>query len=173
LGNHDVSLVTNFGTIELRTLNWHAPVTADNFLRYVEANFYDRVIFHRSIANFMIQAGYWELQEDGRRVERKEGGDSIRNESRYSLSNRRGTLSMARTSDPDSASTQFFINQANNSFLNYGSSENPDGYTVFARLISGLDVVDAINAIPTGNVSGIGSDVPVEVVIIESVTLQQ
>ncbi|MEP5766717.1 MAG: peptidylprolyl isomerase [Halieaceae bacterium] len=171
LGKSRVTLQTNFGSMELETLNWEAPLTADNFLRYVTDNFYDNIVFHRTINNFIIQAGIWELQAGSNVVAQKDTRAPIRNESRYSVSNQRGTLAMARTNDPDSASSQFFVNQVDNSFLDFGSSTNPDGYTVFARVITGLEVVDAIAALPTGFVSGIGSDVPSQLVLIESTTL--
>ena len=169
LGEHRVVMQTNFGAISMDTLNWEAPVTVDNFLRYVEEGFYDNIIFHRVINGFVIQAGLWELLP-GNQVRPKDPRNPIRNESRYSVSNARGTLSMARTSNPDSASSQFFINQAGNPSLDFGSS---DGYTVFARVISGLDVVDEIAALPT-IVSGIGNDVPFpNIPVIESTTIEQ
>jgi peptidyl-prolyl cis-trans isomerase A (cyclophilin A) len=170
LATQKVGIQTNFGAIEIETLNWGAPLTVVNFLDYVAANFYDQVIFHRVINGFMIQTGIWEYLGD-RIVDQKTPSASIVNESSSSVSNLRGTLSMARTSDPNSAASQFFINQVDNTFLDHGSSENPDGYTVFARVTSGMDVVEAIAALPTTAISGIGSDVPRQLVLIESVEL--
>jgi cyclophilin family peptidyl-prolyl cis-trans isomerase len=155
----------------VETLNWEAPVTVDNFLQYVEASFYNNVAFHRAIDGFLIQTGLWELLPGGTTVAQKPPRDPIRNESRYSVSNARGTLSMSRNADPDSANAQFFINQGNNDFLDYGSISNPDGFAVFARIIRGLDVVDSIAGLPTGNVFGIGSDVPLTIVLIQSTVI--
>ena len=118
----------------------------------------------------MIQTGIWEYLGDGI-VDNKPPNASIVNESSNGVLNLRGTLAMARTSDPDSASSQFFINQVDNSFLDHGSSENPDGYAVFARVTSGMDVVDTIAALPTTAVGSIGQNVPRELVLIESVTV--
>ena len=171
LGSRRVVMATSFGTVELETLNWEAPVTVDNFLRYVEDSFYDNVAFHRAIDGFLVQTGLWELLPGGTQVAQKAPRDAIRNESRYSVSNARGTLSMARNADPDSANAQFFINQGNNDFLDYGSVSNPDGFAVFARIIGGLEVVDSIAGLPTGNVFGIGSDVPLTIVLIQSTVI--
>ena len=173
LGSTQVEMVFDAGTVIVETYNWDSPITAANFLGYVRSGYYDQVLVHRAINNFMIQIGlvsYDGLNEDGLITwSIKSAGPSIVNESSNGISNRRGTLSMARTSDPNSASSQFFINQANNSFLDYGSNQNPDGYAVFGRVLSGMDVVDAIAAEPTTNVSGIGADVPSRGVLLESV----
>ena len=172
LGSQRVELAFDVGTVLVETYNWESPITAANFLGYVRRGFYDDVLVHRAINNFMIQVGllsYDGLNESGQiDLSRKPSGASIVNESNNGLSNVRGALAMARTSDPNSASTQFFINQANNQFLDFGSSGNPDGYTVFARVLSGLPVVDEIAAEPTVSVSGIGSDVPARGVVLES-----
>ena len=174
LGSTRVEMVFDAGTVVVATYNWEAPITAANFLGYVRSGYYDQMLVHRAINNFMIQMGlvaYDGLNEDGLiSWSIKSPGASIVNESDNGLSNRRGTLSMARTSDPNSASSQFFINQANNSFLDHGSSQNPDGYAVFARVLSGMDVVDSIAEEPTTRVSGIGDDVPARGVILDSVT---
>ena len=159
--------IADFGNVVVETLNWDAPITAANFLEYVESGFYDGIIFHRVINNFMIQTGWLELVGTNN-VAIRTPGESILNESRVGLQNQRGTLSMARTSNPDSASSQFFINQVNNSFLNHGTAQNPDGYAVFANVLSGMDVVDSIATLPTTFVSGIGNDVPNAIVLIES-----
>jgi len=171
LGSRRVELQTNFGTITLDTLNWEAPITADNFVRYVEDKFYEGIVFHRVRSNFMIQTGIWELVPGTNTVLPKDPRGTIRNESRYSVSNLRGTLSMARTSDPDSASAQFFINQVDNSFLDFGSANNPDGYTVFADVVTGIEVVDEIASLPAAPVNGISEAVPFEIVLIEAVTI--
>jgi cyclophilin family peptidyl-prolyl cis-trans isomerase len=172
LGKRRLLMETNFGDITLETLNWEAPVTVDNFLRYVDDNFYDNIIFHRVINNFVIQAGLWELLPGTTQVTPKNAREPIRNESRYSIPNQRGTFAMARTPSANSATSQFFINQVDNPSLDYGSEFNPAGYAVFARLVSGLGTVDSIAALPTGVINGIGTDVPIEdIVVIESLTL--
>ena len=168
-------LVFDAGTVRVETFNWESPITAANFLGYVRTGFYDQVLVHRAIEGFMIQIGaisYDGLNDSNQVIwSAKPSGPAIVNESSNGLSNSRGTLSMARTSDPDSASTQFFINQDNNSFLDYGSTNNPDGYAVFGKVISGMPVVDEIASERTTSVNGIGSDVPARGVILESATL--
>jgi peptidyl-prolyl cis-trans isomerase B (cyclophilin B) len=175
LGGQRVKMVFDAGTVVVKTYNWDSPITAANFLGYVRSGFYDQVLVHRAINNFMIQIGlvaYDGLNKDGQITwSLKSSGGSIVNESGNGLSNVRGALSMARTSDPNSASTQFFINQVNNEFLDFGSDRNPDGYAVFARVLSGMPVVAAIAAEATTSVSGIGADVPSRGVILESVSL--
>ena len=168
LGTRRVFMDTSFGDLEIETLSWEAPLTVDNFLRYIEDDFYDNIAFHRAVDGFLVQTGLWELLPGGRQVAQKPPRASIRNESRYSVSNQRGTLSMARNNDADSANAQFFINQGDNSFLDYGSVSNPDGFTVFARLTGGQDIIDAIAALPTTVVLGIGADVPTQIVLIQS-----
>ena len=176
LGNHTVVMEFDTGTVTLKTLNWASPITAANFLRYVKDGFYDDVLVHRAIDGFMIQMGFVShLGRDDDGVvqwEIKTAGPAIVNESSNGLSNKRGTLSMARTSNPDSAAAQFFINQVDNTFLDYGSSNSPDGYAVFARVLSGMDIVDGIAGERTGTVRGIGNDVPIRGVRLESTTLQ-
>lgn len=169
LGSHRVVIETNFGTITMDTLNWETPVTVDNFLQYVEAGFYTNVFFHRVINNFVIQAGLLDYDAEQNALFVKEAGDPIRNESRWSVSNIRGTVAMARTADPDSASAQFYINQVDNTnldFPNFGG-----GYAVFAQVTSGLSVVDSIAQVPTGFLGGL-ADVPLQVVVIESATIE-
>ncbi|MFT4822804.1 MAG: peptidyl-prolyl cis-trans isomerase B (cyclophilin B) [Halioglobus sp.] len=176
LGNHTVVMEFDAGTVTLETLNWDSPITAANFLRYIKEGFYDQVMVHRAIDGFMIQMGYVSyLGRDNEGLiawELKPAGATIVNESSNGLSNKRGTLSMARTNDPDSASSQFFINQVDNTFLDHGSAGNPDGYTVFATVLSGMEIVDSIAGERTTTVRGIGSDVPVRAVVLESTTLQ-
>lgn len=176
LGNHVVVLAFDRGEVTVETYNWESPITAANFLAYVRDGFYDQMLVHRAIDSFMIQMGLVEYlgANEGGSIQwaLKTAGDPILNESDNGLSNTRATLSMARTSDPHSASSQFFINQADNRFLDFGSSNSPDGYAVFARVISGMDVVDAIAGERTGRVSGIGSDVPLSGVLLEAAALQ-
>ena len=170
-GRTNVELTFDAGVVTLRTFNWDAPITVANFLGYVRSGFYDNMLVHRAINNFMIQMGGFAVvgeDEQGRLdIERKETGAAIINESSNGISTTRGTLSMARTSNPDSATSQFFINQVNNNFLDFASFQNPDGYAVFAKVTSGLEVVDEIAAEPTTSVSGIGNDVPARGVVLE------
>ena len=167
--SHRITMVTNFGTIEMETLNWDAPITVANFLDYINSDYYDQVIFHRVIEDFIIQAGWLELVGPTS-VNAKPTNAPIYNEAISGVSNRRGNVAMARTNNPHSASSQFFINQVNNTFLDYKDGSS-DGYAVFARVLSGMDVVDTIAALPTATISGIGEDVPNEIVVIESVTI--
>jgi peptidyl-prolyl cis-trans isomerase A (cyclophilin A) len=169
-GHQRIVMVTAFGTIEMETLDQVSPITVANFLAYVEANFYDQVFFHRTINNFMVQTGGFELTSPTTFIQ-KTTNSPIVNESSNGVLNLRGALAMARTNNPDSATSQFFINQANNSSLNHGSASNPDGYAVFAWVTRGMDIVDTLAALPTRSVAGIGDDVPGEIVVIESVTL--
>ncbi|QFU77868.1 peptidylprolyl isomerase A [Halioglobus maricola] len=167
-----VTLTFDAGIVEVETYNWEAPITAANFLNYVTTGFYDQTLVHRAINDFMIQMGWIAYlgRDTFERIEweQKAPGPAIFNEASNGLSNVRGALAMARTSDPNSATSQFFINQANNTFLDYGSASNPDGYAVFGRVISGLSVVDTIAAERTTSVSGIGQDVPSRGVVLES-----
>jgi len=157
-----VVLTTNFGDIKIELFAEEAPKTVENFLNYVTSGFYDGVIFHRVIPGFMVQGGG---MLPG--MEEKGGNASINNEANNGVKNARGTLAMARTQEPHSASSQFFINSADNEFLNF-RSETPDGwgYCVFAKVVEGMDVVDKISAVETGR-SGYHQDVPTEDVIIE------
>jgi len=161
--NEIAVLETSLGVIEIELDRGEAPVTVDNFVAYVEEGFYDGLVFHRVIRGFMIQGGGF--QPDGTW---KEGHDPIGNEARNGLKNERGAIAMARTSDPDSATSQFFINTVKNRGLDY---PNPDGhgYAVFGRVVEGMDVVDAIELTPTGDRStsfGVMSDWPVTDVVI-------
>lgn len=169
LGSHRVVIETNFGTITMDTLNWETPVTVDNFLNYVESGFYEDIIFHRVIRNFVIQAGLLTYDIDTQVFDDPTPGSPIRNESRWSISNTRGTVAMARTSDPDSATAQFYINQVDNTdldFPNFGG-----GYAVFAVLENGLDVVDSMANVPTTFFSGL-ADFPRQLIQIESATIE-
>ena len=141
-----------------------APVTVKNFLAYVEDGFFDGKIFHRVIPNFMIQGGGFtaEMAQDKTR-------DPIINEADNGLKNERGTVAMARTNDPNSATAQFFINHSDNDFLNYAGDANP-GYAVFGKMVGGMDVVDSIVSVETTKRQGM-DDVPVEPVVIISATV--
>ena len=152
-------LETNRGVIEIELDEEAAPRTARNFIRYVEDGFFDGSIFHRVISGFMIQGGGFTSNGT-----QKDTRDPIPLESNNGLKNLRGTIAMARTSDPNSATSQFFINLVDNSPLNYGSGQ--DGYAVFGRVVSGMDVVDDIASVSTG-IRGPYSDWPVDDVIIE------
>jgi len=157
-GNPVVVLETSQGSIEIELDADKAPVSTQNFLAYVDAGFYDGTIFHRVIPGFMIQGGGF----DGK-LSQKPTRAPIKNEADNGLKNARGTLAMARTSDKDSATAQFFINLKDNDFLNHGGRDF--GYAVFGHVTKGMDVVDKIAAVKTGSQRGM-SDVPVEVVVI-------
>ena len=160
-----ILLKTNLGDIKLELDYENAPETAKNFEQYVREGFYDGLIFHRVISNFMIQGGGF--TED---MQQKPTRDTIQNEAGNGLSNKVGTIAMARTPDPHSASAQFFINVADNHFLDKERSQDGWGYAVFGAVVEGMDVVEKIRNVPTGN-SGFHQDVPVEPVLIESAEL--
>ena len=153
---------TSKGTFTVQLFDKQAPISVENFYRYADEGFFDGTIFHRVIPGFMVQGGG--LTAD---LKNKKGHDPIQNEATNGLKNKRGTLSMARTNDINSATSQFFISVVDNEFLDHKGQSNY-GYAVFGRIDSGMDVVDAIAAVKTGNRSGY-QDVPVENVIIESV----
>lgn len=159
-----VVIRTSEGDITLRLFPDKAPVTVENFLRYVDAGFYNGTIFHRVIQDFMIQGGGF-LPD----MTEKANGDPIVNESKNRLHNNRGTIAMARTNDPDSATSQFFINQRNNLRLDWAPGR--DGYTVFGEVVTGMNVVDFIATAPTGKVGGFG-DVPLEPIVITEIVRQ-
>ena len=157
-----VKLHTNHGIITLELDAEKAPVTVANFLAYVESGHYDNTVFHRVIDGFMIQGGGFEPG-----MNQKPTGEQIKNEADNGLKNERGTISMARTQAPHSATAQFFINVADNDFLNHRSPDLQGwGYCVFGKVSEGMDVVDAIRKVKTGS-SGFHQDVPKEDVIIE------
>ncbi|MCK9984143.1 MAG: peptidyl-prolyl cis-trans isomerase B (cyclophilin B) [Azoarcus sp.] len=157
-----VKLHTNHGTITLELDADKAPETVKNFLDYVSAGHYDNTIFHRVIKNFMIQGGGFEPG-----MKQKPTGEQIKNEADNGLKNLTGTIAMARTQAPHSATAQFFINVVDNDFLNYRAPDVQGwGYCVFGRVTEGMDVVNSIRAVRTGS-SGFHQDVPVEDVIIE------
>ena len=157
-----VVLKTSHGEIRLELDAENAPATVANFLQYVRDGHYDNTIFHRVIDGFMIQGGGFEPG-----MTQKPTGEQIKNEADNGLKNERGTVAMARTQAPHSATAQFFINVADNDFLNHRSPDLQGwGYCVFGRVSEGLDVVDAIRKVKTGS-SGFHQDVPKEDVIIE------
>ncbi len=161
-----VKLSTNFGDITLELNAGKAPITVANFLQYVENGFYDGVIFHRVIDGFMVQGGGFDAN-----MKQKATKDEIKNEADNGLTNDKYTVAMARTSVPDSASSQFFINVGDNDFLNHtGKNASGWGYCVFGKVVEGMDVVDKIRAVKTTSKSG-HQDVPVEPVIIEKASL--
>lgn len=162
----NVLMKTSMGDITIKLNTEKAPKTAENFKNYVEAGFYDGLIFHRVINGFMIQGGGFEPG-----MKQRETNDPIDNEANNGLKNAKYTLAMARTMDPHSATGQFFINVADNAFLDH-KSETVDGwgYAVFGEVIEGTDVVERIKAVPT-TFKGGHQDVPTEDVIIEKATL--
>jgi peptidyl-prolyl cis-trans isomerase B (cyclophilin B) len=157
-----IKLTTNHGVITLELDSDKAPQTVANFLAYVQAGHYDGTVFHRVINGFMIQGGGFTAS-----MQQKPTNAPIENEAGNGLKNDRGTIAMARTNDPHSATAQFFINVADNDFLNFRApSGNGWGYCVFGRVVEGMDVVDKIKNVKTGN-KGFHQDVPVEDVVIE------
>ncbi len=159
-----VKLETTMGNIVIELDQEAAPVTVENFLRYVREDFYNEMIFHRVIPNFMIQGGGFTAD-----MRRKNTHEPIVNEAKNGLKNNRGTIAMARTNEPDSATSQFFINHKNNDFLNYAGPGKP-GYAVFGRVTEGMDVVDKIAAVKTTR-KGPYTNVPIEPVVIKSAQL--
>jgi peptidyl-prolyl cis-trans isomerase B (cyclophilin B) len=161
-----VLLKTNKGDITLTLDAAKAPKTVANFVQYVKSGHYDGTIFHRVIDNFMIQGGG---MSSG--LKEKESGEQIENEANNGLKNERGTVAMARTSDPHSATAQFFINVNDNDFLNHTAPNAQGwGYAVFGKVTDGLDVVDVIRKVKTGN-TGFHQDVPAEDVLIEKASV--
>jgi peptidyl-prolyl cis-trans isomerase A (cyclophilin A) len=160
-GNPVLLIQTSKGTLKVELEAERAPVTVKNFLAYADEGFYDGTVFHRVIDGFMIQGGGFTPD-----MKQKETKAPIKNEADNGLQNRRGTLAMARTSVVDSATAQFFINLADNDFLNHGSRDF--GYAVFGRVVEGMDVVDAIAKVATGRKGG-HEAVPNEPVVIESI----
>jgi peptidyl-prolyl cis-trans isomerase A (cyclophilin A) len=157
-GHPVVVLETSLGTIELELDAEKAPISVENFLAYVDAGHYDGTLFHRVISGFMIQGGGFDAS-----MKQKPTRGQIKNEADNGLTNQRGTVAMARTSDVNSATSQFFINVVDNGFLNHGSRDF--GYAVFAKVSSGMDVADKIAAVKRG-----AQDVPVEPVMIKKAT---
>ena len=158
-----VKLTTSMGEITIQLDQENAPITTENFLKYVESGFYDGTIFHRVIPNFMIQGG-GHLED---MTPKDDKLDPILNEANNGLQNVRGSIAMARTANPHSASSQFFINHVDNPFLNFRTNQVDEGwgYAVFGQVIEGIEVVDEIAGVQTGGLNGY-QDVPVEVVVL-------
>ncbi|MGL4613828.1 MAG: peptidylprolyl isomerase [Shewanella sp.] len=161
-----IILSTNVGDISIELDFERAPVTAKNFMRYCQEGFYEHTIFHRVIKGFMIQGGGFTAK-----MREKPTHDPIVNEANKGLSNTLGTIAMARTDAPHSATAQFFINTANNDFLDHSAPTNNGwGYAVFGKVVAGLDVVQQIEGVKTTTVAG-HEDVPREPIVIEKVTI--
>ena len=157
-----VILETTLGNIDIELNTEQAPITAQNFINYVQSGHYDGTIFHRVIKGFMIQGGGFSANMSEQKTK-----DPITNEANNDLQNQRGTIAMARTMEPHSATAQFFINLVDNAFLNHTSQDMHGwGYCVFGKVIAGLDVVDAIAAVDTGNKAG-HQDVPITTITIQ------
>lgn len=163
--SNKVLIKTSLGDITVELYPDKSPKSVENFLGYVKSGFYDGTVFHRVIEGFMIQGGGFTKD-----LRQKPTKAPIPIESKNGVSNLRGTVSMARTMDPNSATAQFFINTVDNPRLDYVSDANP-GYAVFGKVIAGLDVVDKIKAVPTGPQGPFRSDVPTTAVVIEKVSL--
>jgi len=176
VGNPVVIMKTSMGNIKIELFQDKAPVTVKNFLTYTDEKYFDNTVFHRVMSNFMIQGGGFEATDP---IKQKKTKAPIVNESKNGLKNDRGTIAMARTQDPNSATSQFFINVKDNSSLNPGGYD-PNGYAVFGKVVEGMDVVDKIKSVATGNLPAIAKngdadmqttfqDVPVTKVVITSV----
>ncbi|WP_076536993.1 peptidylprolyl isomerase [Shewanella sp. UCD-KL21] len=163
-----ITLHTNMGDIKIALNAEKAPLTVENFIKYVKEGFYDGTIFHRVIDGFMVQGGGF--TED---MVQKTPHAAVKNEANNGLSNKVGTLAMARTSDPHSATSQFFINVNDNTFLDFKAETSQGwGYCVFAEVVEGLDIVEKIKTVSTGN-RGMHQDVPLEAVIINSASIAE
>ncbi|GAB5406383.1 MAG: peptidylprolyl isomerase [Aureliella sp.] len=162
-----ITLTTNHGDIEIELLSEEAPKSSENFLTYAKEGFYEGTIFHRVIDGFMIQGGGFTAE-----MEQKKKNGPIENEGGNGVQNAKYTLAMARTADPNSATSQFFINVNDNRFLDRDQAQDGFGYAVFGRVVSGTEVVDKIAKVPTGTHRGMG-DVPTEQVIIEKVAVAE
>ena len=161
-----VELDTNMGAIVIELNEEKAPKTVENFLNYVKSGHYDGTIFHRIIDGFMIQGGGMDAE-----MNEKATNAPVENEADNGLNNDKGTIAMARTQDPHSATSQFFINVKDNDFLNHsGKNMQGWGYTVFGKVTSGMDVIDKMRGVPTGRF-GMHADVPNEPVVINSATI--
>lgn len=162
-----VKLATSEGDIVVQLDREKAPRTVDNFIAYVKAGHYDGTVFHRVIPSFMVQGGGMDKE-----LNEKKTRAPIPLESRNGLKNERGTIAMARTADPDSATSQFFINVQDNAFLDQPTSRDGNGYAVFGKVIAGMDVVDRIKAAPTGN-QGVHQNVPLTPITIKKASLEK
>lgn len=163
-GNPHAIIKTTMGDIKIELYPNEAPITVDNFIKYAEDGFYEGLVFHRVIDGFMIQGGGFTPNGEQRQTR-----DSIVLESNNGLSNDRGTIAMARTMVPDSATSQFFINVDDNLFLNYQNEQNP-GYAVFGKVVEGMDVVDKIRVVRTAN-REFHENWPVDNIVIEEVII--
>jgi cyclophilin family peptidyl-prolyl cis-trans isomerase len=161
--NPQVQIVTNAGKITVELFPAEAPLTVANFLAYADSGFYAGTVFHRVIPNFMIQGGGFTAD-----MTEKPVGEPVKNESRNHLHNERGTIAMARTDDSDSATSQFFINVRSNLTLDFNYVTRKQGYTVFGRVVDGMDVVDGISLVATRSVAQ-HDDVPLNPIVIEAV----
>jgi peptidyl-prolyl cis-trans isomerase B (cyclophilin B) len=160
-----VEVATNHGTFVIQLDPAKAPKSVENFLAYVDGKHYDGTIFHRVISTFMIQGGGYDQQ-----LEKKPTRAPITNEADNGLKNKRGTVAMARTSDPHSATAQWFVNVVDNAFLDHTAKEGPGwGYAVFGKVTEGMDVVDKIKSVKTGPSGPFSKDAPEDLVIIKSV----
>ncbi|MEM8981999.1 MAG: peptidylprolyl isomerase [Pseudomonadota bacterium] len=166
IAHPQVALTTSEGRIVIELDAKRAPLTAERFVGLVRQGYYDGLIFHRVVRNFVIQAGGYDTK-----YESEETDEGLPNESGNGLSNLRGTVAMARTSDPHSAGAQFFINIANNTMLNPDIQRQRWGYAVFGRVIEGMDIVDTISSLPTGPGGPFKKEVPALPVIIEKATV--
>jgi peptidyl-prolyl cis-trans isomerase A (cyclophilin A) len=175
-GNPVVIMKTSLGTIKIELFRDKAPISVKNFLSYVDEKYYDNTVFHRVIKGFMIQGGGFMAVDP---IKQKPTKAPIKNESDNGLKNDRGTIAMARTQDPNSATSQFFINVVDNNSLNRGAAD-PNGYAVFGKVIEGMDIVDKIRDVMTGNLPAIArsgeqemkttfQNVPLTKVVVESV----
>ena len=164
--NPVVEMITSAGPVKIELYADKAPKSVENFLQYTKDRFYDGTIFHRVIPGFMVQGGGFTAE-----MEQKKTREPIANEAQNGLKNETGTLAMARTPNPHSATAQFFINVANNDFLNFtGPTQQGYGYTVFGRVTEGMDVVNKIVAAPTGNRGG-HQNVPLKPIVIQSMRI--
>jgi peptidyl-prolyl cis-trans isomerase B (cyclophilin B) len=162
--NNMITINTNFGAIIIELMEDKAPATCKNFLDYANADFYNDTIFHRVIDGFMVQGGGFDAE-----MNQKPVNAPVENEANNGVGNKVGTLAMARTPDPHSATAQFFINISDNDFLDFKSETQQGwGYCVFAKVVDGMDIVDKIKEVKTGN-NGHHGDVPLEPVVIQSV----
>jgi peptidyl-prolyl cis-trans isomerase B (cyclophilin B) len=165
MANPIVDVVTNHGTFAIELDSAHAPKSVANFLEYVDAQHYDGTVFHRIIPTFMIQGGGFD-----QRLEKKATRAPIQNEADNGLKNSRGTVAMARTNDPHSATSQWFVNVVDNKFLDHQAKDGQGwGYAVFGKVIEGMDTVDKIKGVRTGSMGPFAKDAPLENVVITSV----
>jgi peptidyl-prolyl cis-trans isomerase B (cyclophilin B) len=159
-----VEVVTNYGTFVIQLDPARAPKSCDNFLKYVDAKHYDGTIFHRVISTFMVQGGGYDQNYD-----KKPTQPPVQNEADNGLKNARGTVAMARTSDPHSATAQFFVNVVDNAFLDHQAKDDRGwGYAVFGKVIEGMEVVDKIKGVKTGPNGPFAKDAPDDLVVIKS-----